>query len=143
METDMGKQDIRWIQRFANYSKALAQLESAVALSKERGLSELERQGLIQAFEYSYELAWKVIKDYYEHQGETGIQGSRDAIRLAFRRELILDGDAWMMMVESRIESVHTYNEETADKIVGLILDRYHDELVGLRDKLIPEAGRE
>ena len=137
----MSDQDIRWVQRFSNFSKAMAQLDRAVALSKERELTELEQQGLVQAFEYCYELAWKVIKDYYEFQGETGIQGSRDAIRMAFRRELIMDGQIWMKMIESRIESVHTYNEETAGKIVGLILGHYYGELAGLREKLSAEAG--
>lgn len=80
-------------------------------------LSELEEQGLIQAFEYTYELAWNTIKDFYEHQGETGIQGSRDAIRLAFRRKLIAHGDVWMRMIQSRALTSLTYNEDTAQDI--------------------------
>lgn len=80
-------------------------------------LSRLERQGLIKAFEYTYELAWNTMKDFHESQGETNIQGSKDAIRLAFRRGLIKDGDQWMNMVQSRIETSHTYNESTAQKL--------------------------
>lgn len=76
--------DTRWEQRFANYQKALHQLRMAVKLSVERGLSDLEVQGMIQAFEYTQELAWNVMKDYLEYQGVFSIVGSRDAIREAF-----------------------------------------------------------
>ena len=83
--------DTRWQQRFSNYKKAFSQLE--LFYEKGKDLNHLEQQGLIKAFEYTYELAWNTIKDFYESQGESGIQGSRDAIRLAFRRALIQDGD--------------------------------------------------
>jgi nucleotidyltransferase substrate binding protein (TIGR01987 family) len=78
----MSEKDIRWIQRFRNYSKALGQLSRFI---EKKELNELEKQGLIQAFEYTYELAWNTIKDYFENQGETGIHGSRDAFRLALQ----------------------------------------------------------
>ncbi|SEF46462.1 Nucleotidyltransferase substrate binding protein like [Algoriphagus boritolerans DSM 17298 = JCM 18970] len=75
---------IRWQQRLTNYSKALRQLERAVALSRERELSDLEEQGLIQAFEFTHELAWNVLKDFFAFQGNPDITGSRDASREAF-----------------------------------------------------------
>jgi nucleotidyltransferase substrate binding protein (TIGR01987 family) len=118
--------DIRWEQRFSNYKKALASLSKAVALSEVRPLSELEEQGLIKAFEYTYELAWNVMKDFYSYQGGTEkIQGSRDAIRMAVQSELITDGKTWMEMVESRIETVHGYDPNTADHIASRILGKY------------------
>ncbi|MEM9992222.1 MAG: nucleotidyltransferase substrate binding protein, partial [Bacteroidota bacterium] len=79
------QEDIRWIQRLSNYKKALYKLGEAVTLSKERTLSELEKQGLIQAFEYTHELAWKVMQDFFVYQGNTEIRGSRDATRAAFQ----------------------------------------------------------
>ena len=88
--------DCRWLQRFHNNKNALGKLNAAVALSQERALSELEAQGLIQAFEFTHELAWNVMKDYLAFQGHTLITGSRDAIRLAFQVGLITDGEAWM-----------------------------------------------
>ena len=106
----MTHHDIRWIQRFANYSKALSQLDKFIA--KGESLNELEEQGLIQSFEYNFELAWNLIKDYYEYQGETTIQGSRDAFRLAFRRGLIEDGEGWMNMIESRKKTGLTESEQ-------------------------------
>ena len=86
-------EDVRWKQRFVNFKKALAQLEDAVILSKQRELSRLEKQGVIQAFEFTHELAWNVLKDYLEDQGEQNIRGSKDATRYAFRVSLITDGE--------------------------------------------------
>lgn len=129
----MSTQDIRWIQRFNNFSKALGQLRKFI----EKGaLNELEKQGLIQAFEYTYELAWNTIKDYFEDQGETNIHGSRDAFRLAFRRGLIKDGETWMDMIRSRGLTSHTYNEDIAEKIAADIVNKYFPEFMGLQSKL-------
>ena len=127
-------EDIRWIQRSTHFAKALSQLEEAVALAKQRPLSKLEEQGLIKAFEFTFELAWNVLKDYFEAQGETDLHGSRDVIRLAFRRGLIKDGETWMDMIKDRILSTHTYNEETARKITEAIIQRYHTEFVKLNN---------
>lgn len=118
--------DIRWEQRFSNYKKALLKLTQAVLLNKERGLSELEKQGLIQAFEYTHELAWKVMQDYLIYQGYTEIRGSRDATREAFRIELISDGENWMDMIKKRNLTSHTYNEETSEEIYLSIIENFH-----------------
>ena len=117
--------DVRWIQRFNNFSRAFSQLHKFI--EKGRNLNELEEQGLIQAFEYNFELSWNLIKDYYEYQGITDIQGSRDAFRLAFKTGLIKDGSGWMKMIESRVKSSHTYNEDTAKEIVDAIVTTYFD----------------
>lgn len=122
---ESGTDDIRWQQRLTNYRRALAQLQTAADLSKTRDLSELEQQGLIQAFEFTHELAWKVMKDYFVHQGNTSITGSRDAVRDAFAVQLIADGQGWMDMIKSRNQSSHTYNLETADAIVKDVVERY------------------
>ncbi len=128
----MSTQDIRWIQRFNNYSKALGQLTRFIEQGE---LNELEQQGLIQAFEYTFELAWNTIKDYFEAQGETGILGSRDAFRLAFQRGLIEDGEIWMDMITSRTLTSHTYNEETAERIASSTRTLYFSEFVALHAK--------
>lgn len=129
----MENQEIRWIQRFNNFSKALKQLTKFI----EKGeLNELEEQGLIQSFEYNYELSWNTIKDFYEHQAETDIQGSRDAIRMAFKRGLIEDGEIWMEMINSRNLTAYTYNEDTASEIVSNILEKYYQVFIKLQKKL-------
>jgi len=121
----MSDQDIRWRQRFANFTRAHAQLKSALLLMHERSLSDLEKQGTIQAFEFTYELAWNLLRDYLLWQGETAIAGSRDAIRNAFQVGLISDGHTWMAMLQDRNRTVHTYNEATANEILSNLEQRY------------------
>ncbi|MCK5521534.1 MAG: nucleotidyltransferase substrate binding protein [Thiomargarita sp.] len=127
------KNDIRWIQRFSNYKKALVQLENAVKITKERELSDLEKQGIIQTFEYTHELALNTLKDYLEYQGNNSIKGSRDATREAFKVALISDGEIWMDMIKSRNKSSHTYNEEMADDIVTAVINSYYPLFIELQ----------
>lgn len=122
----MSHEDIRWVQRLANYERARLRLTSAVELAATRELSDLEKQGLIQAFEFVFELAWNVMKDYFLYQGNPAITGSRDAIRTAFKNGLIADGEGWMEMIKSRNQSAHTYNESVANEITEKILQSYH-----------------
>ena len=117
--------DIRWQQRFANYRRAFQQLQDAASLAAERSLTPLEQQGFIKAFEFTHELAWNVMKDYFEYQGNTAITGSRDAIREAFRRGLVTDGETWMETIASRNRSSHTYDENTARQLIETISRRY------------------
>jgi nucleotidyltransferase substrate binding protein (TIGR01987 family) len=127
------QQDIRWQQRFSNYRRALNQLEKFIAKGD---LSELEEQGLIKAFEYTFELAWNTLKDYLEYQGIFNITGSRDVIREAFKNNLIEEGEIWMKMITSRNMTVHSYNEATAAEISSAILDEYFDLFKKLEAKL-------
>lgn len=125
--------DVRWIQRFSNYKKALSQLEKFIAKGH---LNELEEQGLIQSFEYTHELAWNTLRDYLRAQGNFTIYGSRDATREAFKLELLQDGETWMDMIQDRNRTSHTYNKETADMIVKNITHQYISLFTKLRDKM-------
>jgi nucleotidyltransferase substrate binding protein (TIGR01987 family) len=133
--------EIRWEQRFSNFNKALRKLSEAVDYIKknlaekktdldyenaEEILDEILKEGLIQRFEYTHELAWNVMKDFLSEIGEIKIYGSKDATREAFKAELIEKGDVWMEMIKSRNETSHTYNEETADEICTKIINEYH-----------------
>jgi len=129
----MTTQEIRWIQRLSHYAKALSQLTKFIEKGR---LNELEKQGLIQSFEYTYELAWNTLKDYFEAQGETNMHGSRDVFRLAFKRGLIENGETWMDMIKSRILTSHTYNEDVAEIIAADIVNRYFSEFVTLKTKM-------
>ena len=129
-------EDIRWQQRFSNYQKALHQLGDAVALSKTRELSDLEKQGLIQAFEYTHELAWTTLKDFLEYKGQMNIYGSRDASRKAFQLGIIEDGEGWMAMIQSRNKTSHTYNKETAEEIVNAVKETFYALFTNLATKL-------
>jgi nucleotidyltransferase substrate binding protein (TIGR01987 family) len=128
-------QDVRWKQRFNNYIKALQNLTEAAALAKQRALSKLEQQGLIQSFEFTHELAWKVLKDYLEHQGVTGLTASRDSSREAFKVGLIEQGEEWMEMITARNLTSHTYNPEVAEKIVSDILERFYPAFTSMAKK--------
>jgi nucleotidyltransferase substrate binding protein (TIGR01987 family) len=130
----MSEPDIRWRQRLTNYRRALSQLQKFI----DRGqLNELEQQGLIKAFEFTHELAWNVLKDYLQYQGNNAIHGSRDATREAFELGLLQDGDRWMGMIKSRNQSAHTYNKETADEISGLIVSDYFSLFRALEEKMM------
>jgi nucleotidyltransferase substrate binding protein (TIGR01987 family) len=129
-------QDIRWIQRFNHFIKALSQLKEAVVLAQERPLSKLEEQGLIQAFEFTHELAWNTLKDFLEERGVQNLYGSRDTTREAFKTGLIKNGEAWMNMIQSRNLTSHTYDEATAAAIVSAIRSNYFIEFDALRTKL-------
>ncbi|MDO9206631.1 MAG: nucleotidyltransferase substrate binding protein [Sulfuricurvum sp.] len=118
-------EDVRWKQRFANYTNALEQLQEAVDLSRERELSMLEKQGLIQAFEYTHELAWNVMKDFLEYQGNQNVKGSRDAIREAFKVALIEDGETWMETIQTRNATSHGYDKAMAEEVVNTIINDY------------------
>jgi len=132
----MTNEDIRWQQRFANYKKALKQIQNASELASQRTLSELEQQGLIQTFEYTHELIWKTLKDFLAYQGNQAIYGSRDATREAFKLGLIDNGDIWMDMIKNRNQTSHTYNEEIAKEIADVILSDYIDEFILINNKL-------
>lgn len=131
-------QDIRWKQRFDNYSRALQNLEDAVNLAQSRPLTPLEEQGLIQSFEFTHELAWNVLKDYLEYQGIVNIIGSRDATRHAFKAGILHDGETWMRMIEDRNLSTHTYNEGTAKAIATRIMSEYAPALQALANTMRP-----
>lgn len=132
----MGRQDMRWVQRAKHFDKAFSLLEEAVELARQRQLSKLEAQGLIQGFEYTHELAWNTLKDFLETRGVQALYGSRDTTRAAFRAGLIENGEIWMEMIQSRNLTSHTYNEATADQVVGAILDSHFAAFQALRTTL-------
>jgi nucleotidyltransferase substrate binding protein (TIGR01987 family) len=129
-------EDIRWKQRFNNYKKALSHLNAAVDAAKTRTLSDLEQQGLVKAFEFTFELAWNVMKDFLTTQGITGIIGSRDSVRFAFKEELIGAGEIWMHMIDDRNHSSHIYDESTKESLVKHIVEAYRGEFTAFAAKM-------
>lgn len=117
--------DIRWVQRLNHLQKAFSQLKEAVDLHQTRPLSSIEQQGLIKSFEFTHELAWNVMKDFFTYQGNNSIMGSRDAVREAFSYQLVEDGEGWMEMIKSRNQTSHTYNESVAFAIIDKITTQY------------------
>lgn len=120
------EKDVRWKQRFQNYKKAFSVLKRGLELQEERTLSELERGGLIQAFEFVQELSWKVLKDFIEDKGTSKkLYGSKDVIRQAASVGLISNGELWMKMIEARNLSSHTYDEADAVELVQQITKEF------------------
>lgn len=121
--------DTRWIQRLNNYDKALERLSKAadiLSTNKILGddVDDLLKEGLVQRFEYTQELAWKVMKDYEEFQGYTDIQGSRDAIRKALQMGII-DSKMWMETIASRNVTSHCYDETEFNEVLNHIISQY------------------
>lgn len=129
----MNDKDIRWVQRFQNFNKAFSQLELFLAQSE---LNRLEEQGLIKAFEYTFELAWKTLQDLLQHKGYLDIAGPKPVIQQSFQDGYIADGQGWLRMQKSRNLTSHTYNEETADEIVSDIQKDYYQYFKSLKERL-------
>lgn len=132
--------DIRWLQRLDNYQDAVKSLSEDISLTKERDLTDIEKRGLIQAFEYCYELSWKLIKDFFEMEGETDIFGSRDAFLLAFNRGLT-DRNL-VQTIKSRQMTSHTYNKDIAEDIYQKVIDQYYDDFSDLLKSFLSEKKK-
>ncbi|TDO10641.1 MULTISPECIES: nucleotidyltransferase substrate binding protein [Halomonas] len=127
--------DIRWQQRFANYSNAFSQLEQAVEAYGDTTL-DIIKEGVIQRFEFTHELAWKVMKDYLEHEGIQNVTGSRSAARHAFNLGLLEDGQVWMDMIETRNHTVHAYRRSILETEFTKIVGRYCPALKQFRQTM-------
>lgn len=139
------EKDIRWLQRFENYRKALSRLGTAVDIVSERiddddEIDDLLKEGLIQRFEYTHELAWKVMKDYAEYQGYTEVRGSRDAFRKGLEIGLI-DSRDWMSSIEDRNLTSHNYDDDTAEEIYEAIINLYYPLFVRFENKMLELSG--
>mgnify|MGYP000013349658 CR=1 FL=1 len=132
----MENQDIRWKQRFEHYVNAFRQLKSAKDLKKERAFTELELQGVIQAFEVTQELSWKVMKDFLEEQGKIDLFGSKNAVKEAFYVGLISNGEIWFDMIKSRNLTSHIYDESEILAILEVILNDYFPVFVDFENKM-------
>ncbi|MBS0629476.1 MAG: nucleotidyltransferase substrate binding protein [Verrucomicrobia bacterium] len=115
------EKDIRWKQRFQNFEKAFLFLKKATELG---AYDELQGAGLVQSFEFTFELSWKTLKDYLQQQG-LEVQFPRDVIKQSFATQLIEDGAHWIQMLDKRNELTHTYNQEQAQRAIKLIKEQY------------------
>jgi nucleotidyltransferase substrate binding protein (TIGR01987 family) len=132
----MGGEDIRWKQRFSNYKAALQKLHQALI---EENLNDLEKEGLIQRFEYTYELAWKTLQDLLQHYGYTDVKGPTPVLRQALKDGYIVNERTWREMKQARELTSHTYDNQQADQIADRIRDFYFDQLMNLKRRLDEE----
>jgi|SRR5215210_7038701 len=125
----MADQDIRWIQRFNNYKKSLGYLEQALQIVNP---DIVQKAGIIQFFEMSFELAWNLIKDYLEEQGFVDVKSPRAALKKAFEMNIIENGHDWMDLLLDRNLTAHTYDEQKATDMELLIQNKYFPILKAL-----------
>jgi len=135
----------RWVYRFDNYSRAFALLREAMEIRQERELTQLEQEGVIQRFEYTWELAWKLLKDYLESNGIVLDSITPTAvIKAAFAAKIIKNGDIWMRALDARNNMSHTYSSKTFEQnIVNIqkeyltVLDALH---LSMLEKIVEEV---
>lgn len=132
----MENQDIRWKQRFEHFVGAFKQLKNAKNIQLERSFTELELQGVIQAFEITQELSWKVMKDFLEEQGKTDLFGSKNAVKEAFNVGLITNGEIWLEMIKSRNITSHIYDQSEILEILTIILNDYFERFTEFESKM-------
>lgn len=132
----------RWVQRFANYKKALAKLREVADGGEVSRLSDLEKEGMIQRFEYTFELAWKTLQDLLYHNGYTDIVGPNPVLAQSLKDGYISDEQGWRRMKKSRELTSHTYDSETADEIARGIASEFHVLLKALEIRLDAELTK-
>jgi len=125
----MNQKEIRWKQRFENFEKAFLQLSDAI--NKFESLDDLSKEGLIQRFEYTFELAWKTLKDYLESEGIITLF-PRETLKQGFKVEILNNGETWIDMLEKRNLLAHTYDQTNFDLALKSIQESYFPELIKL-----------
>ena len=126
----------RWPGRLATYSRAVGRLTQIISLREQRGLNVFETDGLIKRFEFTYEMAWKMLMSYEKDNGIQNVMGSRDVVRHAVALGIIDNGDAWMEMIDARNRTSHLYDEDMATDVVDEIVFTYHPLLQELQKKM-------
>lgn len=135
-------QDIRWLQRYDNYHRACKRvLDVTESGNTPEDLSELEKEGLIQRFEYTFELAWKVLQDLLKYKGYDFMQGPNGTLRQAFEDGLIASHEDWRRMAMARVTTSHTYNEGEVTEVVREIYEKFAPLLKELDERLCNERA--
>ncbi len=132
----MNQKEVRWKQRFENYKKAFAVLEKAVQIENP---SEVEKGGIVQFYEMTFELAWKTLKDYNEAQGFI-TKSPREAIKQAYQMDIIDDGHRWMEALQDRNVTAHMYDEKNIIEIISRIKSEYYPLLKDLFHKFLKQC---
>ena len=132
----------KWGERLTTYQNAIDRLTEVITLSRQHPLNQFERDSLVKRFEFSYEMAWKLMMSYEKDNGIIEILGSKDVIRQAFRLSIVKNGEAWLEMVDARNRTSHLYDEEMATDAADEIIHTYYPLLVELRDVMAELANK-
>ena len=127
--------DVRWKQRFENFNRALTLLREPFQRDVD-ALSALEKEGTVQRFEYTLELAWNTMKDLLQHEGRLLPSVTpRSVVKEAFAAGIVPEGQVWIDMIDHRNLLSHSYDALRFAEAVVAIRDRYlpaMNELVAL-----------
>lgn len=139
---DMEERQPKWLERLSIFKNAIARMAEVVELSKQRTLNQFERDSLIKRFEFTYEMAWKLMMSFEKEYGVTELLGSKDVVRTAFSMSLIDNGEAWLEMIDDRNKTSHLYDEEMAADVTEEIIDTYYPLFMELQGKMEEIAQR-
>lgn len=126
----------RWLGRLTIFKNAIKRLEEVIEISTQRPLNSFENDSLIKRFEFTYEMAWKLMMSYEKENGITELVGSKDVVRRAFAMSLIDNGEAWLEMIDDRNKTSHLYDEEMAEDVIDDILHTYYPLFLELQRKM-------
>ncbi len=126
----------RWIERLTTFKNAIARLCEIIDIYKQRPLNSFENDSLIKRFEFTYEMAWKLMMSYEKENGITELMGSKDVVRRAFAMSLIENGETWLEMIDDRNKTSHLYDEEMAEDVIDDIVHTYYPLFLELRNKM-------
>lgn len=131
----------RWVYRFDNYKRAFALLREALEIKKERAFSQLENEGVIQRFKFTWELAWKTLRDYVEYSGIILPTITPSAvIKATFAAKIIQDGETWMRALDARNKMSHTYDFKKFEAIIEEIDNCFFEILDGLHSYFLEKS---
>ncbi len=119
---------IRWKQRFVHFERAYTQFVTIIDIGEPDELTDIEKMALIQAFEFTFELAWKTMKDYLEEEGYM-VGSPRAVLRQAFQSEHIKEGEVWLKALRMRNQTVHTYNEIVMDETIDFVYTEFSPQI--------------
>lgn len=141
MNQEMKNNKPRWVYRFDNYKRAFNLLREAIETMEKRELTQLEKEGVIQRFEYTWELAWKVLRDYMEHEGVI-LEKITPAsiIKAAFEAKIITNGELWMQALDARNKMSHQYNLKKFEEVIKEIQLNYLALLDELHMKMLKNS---
>ena len=132
----MEERQPKWLERLSIFKNAIARMAEVIELSKQRTLNQFEHDSLIKRFEFTYEMAWKLMMSFEKENGVTELLGSKDVVRMAFGMSLIDNGEAWLEMIDDRNKTSHLYDEEMAADVMDEIINTYYPLFVELQDKM-------
>ena len=132
----------KWLERLGTFKNAIGRLAEVIDLSRQRKLNQFECDSLIKRFEFSFEMAWKLMMSYEKENGIAELHGSKDVVRQAYSMSIIENGEAWLEMIDDRNKTSHLYDEEMAADVMDEIINTYYPLFMELQNKMVEIANQ-